>query len=137
MSKNEVENLFWSYTLLLRWIFNPFVPNAPFLYPPKTRFSDVFWRLEKGCIDRKWVNLVNRQNSSWSRRLFLKLDINYAENTAVFEGCAVHIRFSNLVDQMMRMGQTSRVSCTKMPMALLTLWLQLSRNLYEFKTLDQ
>ena len=137
MSKNEIENLFWSYALLLRWIFNPFVPNAPFLYPLKARFSDVFWRLEKGCIDKKWVNLVNRQNSSWNRGLFLKLDIDYTENKAVFEGCAVHIRFSNQLGQIMRMGQTSRVSCTKMLMALLTRWLQLSENLYEFKTLDQ
>ena len=40
--------------------FNPFVPNAPFLYPLKIlenlKFSDVFRGVEKGCIGNKWVN---------------------------------------------------------------------------------
>ena len=38
-------------------LLNPFVPNAPFLYP--LRFSDVFrggGGVEKGCIGNEWVN---------------------------------------------------------------------------------
>ena len=40
---------------------NPFVPNAPFLYPLKTseKFT-VFWcfqGVEKGCIGNDWVNI--------------------------------------------------------------------------------
>ena len=38
---------------------NPFVPNAPFLYPLKTSGNrKVFWcfqGIEKGCIRKKWV----------------------------------------------------------------------------------
>ena len=40
--------------------FNPFVPNASFVYPLKTSENlKVFWRfqgVEKGCIGSKWVN---------------------------------------------------------------------------------
>ena len=39
--------------------FNPFVPNAPFLYPLKTTENrKVFWYfqgVEKGCIGNEWV----------------------------------------------------------------------------------
>ena len=38
---------------------NPFVPNAPFIYPLKTESRKVFWcflGLEKGCIGNEWVN---------------------------------------------------------------------------------
>ena len=39
---------------------NPFVPNAPFLYPLKTSENcNVFWcfqGIEKGCVGNKWVN---------------------------------------------------------------------------------
>ena len=31
-------------------LINPFVPSAPFLYPPKC-----FQGLEKGCIENEWV----------------------------------------------------------------------------------
>ena len=42
---------------------NPFVPNAPFLYPRKTSENlKVFQRVEKGCIGNEWVNF----NSKWS-----------------------------------------------------------------------
>ena len=34
--------------------FNPFVPNAPFLYLLKT--SENRKEVEKGCIGNKWVN---------------------------------------------------------------------------------
>ena len=43
---------------------NPFVPNAPFLYPLKTSENHkLFWYfqgVEKGCIDigNKWVKLL-------------------------------------------------------------------------------
>ena len=35
-------------------LINPFVPNAPFLYPLKTCFQ---W-VEKGRIRNEWVNTV-------------------------------------------------------------------------------
>ena len=41
-------------------LINPFVPNAPFLFPVKTSENlKVFWRfqgVEKLCIGNKWVN---------------------------------------------------------------------------------
>ena len=37
-------------------IVNPFVPNAPFLYP-QSFFNHKFQGVEKGCIGNKWVNL--------------------------------------------------------------------------------
>ena len=41
-------------------LFNPFVPNASFLYPLKTEENlTVFWcfqGVEKGCIGNEWVN---------------------------------------------------------------------------------
>ena len=47
-------NFSMSYLLV-----NPFVLNAPFLYPPKTENLTVFWcfqGVEKGCTGNKWVN---------------------------------------------------------------------------------
>ena len=37
--------------------FNPFFPNAPFLYPLKTenQIFRYFQGIEKGCIENKWV----------------------------------------------------------------------------------
>ena len=44
----------------MKWI-NPFVPNAPFLYPLKTSENrKVFWcfqGVEKGCIGKIWVKV--------------------------------------------------------------------------------
>ena len=42
---------------------NPFLPNAPFLYPLETseNLFSVFWcfqEAEKGCIENEWVNAV-------------------------------------------------------------------------------
>ena len=40
-------------------LVDPFVPNAPFLYPLKTENRKVFWciqRVEKGCIGSELVN---------------------------------------------------------------------------------
>ena len=46
---------------------NPFVPNAPFLYPLKTSgnptVSWCFQRVEKECVGNKWLN-VNLCNDS-------------------------------------------------------------------------
>ena len=46
----------------MAWI-NAFVPNGPFLYPLKISESPpIFWcfqKVEKGCIESKWVNWVN------------------------------------------------------------------------------
>ena len=44
------------------WYINPFVPNAPFLYPLRTlEILMVFWcfqGVENRCIGNKWVKLV-------------------------------------------------------------------------------
>ena len=39
---------------------NPFVPNAPFLYPLKTseNLTDVFRGVGKECIGSKWVKMI-------------------------------------------------------------------------------
>ena len=45
-----------SYLFSYKTTFNPFVPNAPFLYPLKA--SEVFWcfhGVEQGCIGNEWV----------------------------------------------------------------------------------
>ena len=43
-------------------LLNPFVPNAPFLYPLKTSENLTvflcFQGLEKGCIGNKWVKVT-------------------------------------------------------------------------------
>ena len=46
---------FWEYSCCRKaraQLFNPFVPNAPFLYPLKTSEN---LTVEKGCIGNKWV----------------------------------------------------------------------------------
>ena len=53
---HENVSFYYSSTFLL----NPFVANAPFLYPLKSwENRKVFWCLqgvEKGCIESKWIN---------------------------------------------------------------------------------
>ena len=48
------------------WIFNPFVPSAPFLYHLKTSENrKVFWcfqEVQKGCIGNEWVKLGEWNN---------------------------------------------------------------------------
>ena len=42
-------------------LINPFVPNAPFLYPRKTEKLTVFWSFQgvaKGCIGSSWVKIA-------------------------------------------------------------------------------
>ena len=65
-------------------LFNPFVPNASFLYPLKTEENlTVFWcfqGVEKGCIGNEWVNpflanapiiyLSKTSKSLWSSDIF-------------------------------------------------------------------
>ena len=43
-------------SVLVNSVFNPFVPNAPFLYHLKT--SEHVSGVEKGCIGNKWAKLV-------------------------------------------------------------------------------
>ena len=40
---------------------NPFVSNAPFLYPLKTSVFWCFQRVEKGCIGNEWVHFENER----------------------------------------------------------------------------
>ena len=44
----------------MKEFFDPFVPNAPFLYPLKTlenrKVFCCFQGVEKGCIGNEWVN---------------------------------------------------------------------------------
>ena len=48
-------------TFIIITIINPFVPNAPFLYPLKTsenpKVFGCFLGVEKGCIGSKWVSV--------------------------------------------------------------------------------
>ena len=48
--------------------FNPFVRNAPFLYPLKRSENFTVFRcfqgVEKGCIRNKWVNLDSTEKSA-------------------------------------------------------------------------
>ena len=57
--------------------FNPFVHNAPFLYPLKTSESrkvfQFFQEVEKGCIGNEWVNIfvaINATGISYPQILF-------------------------------------------------------------------
>ena len=55
-------NWYYFYHNFIIVIINPFVPNAPFLYPSKTSENlTVFWcfqGVEKGCIGNEWVNVT-------------------------------------------------------------------------------
>ena len=66
---NDYTCLKWSVICLwnLLRLFNPFVPNAPILYPLKTSENrKVFQGVEKGCIGNKWVKIQYR----WSDLTF-------------------------------------------------------------------
>ena len=49
----------------------PFVPNAPFLYPPKTSENGkIFWcfqGVEKECIGNEWANDTHREKLCFTR----------------------------------------------------------------------
>ena len=59
-------------------LINPFVPNAPFLFPLKTsenrKFFWCFQEVEKGCIGNKWVNIffdiAKLCDKIWTQPLF-------------------------------------------------------------------
>ena len=57
--------------------FNPFVPNAPFLYPLKISWNrKVFWcfqGVEKGCIGNEWVNTAQKMKFSSKLRIWSHL----------------------------------------------------------------
>ena len=59
----------WSSFISKNW-FNPFVPNALFLYPLKTSENHkVFWcfqGVEKGCIGNKWANTPREKSQYWN-----------------------------------------------------------------------
>ena len=67
--------------LLGSYVFNAFVPNAPFLYSLKTsesrKISWCFQGVEKGCIRNKWVNtlfnLFDVKLSSWMYYSYLPI----------------------------------------------------------------
>ena len=48
---------------ILHFLFNPFVPNAPFLnpleIPENCKVFYCFQKVEKGCTGNKWVNNLN------------------------------------------------------------------------------
>ena len=50
------------FIIVIHYIFNPFVPNAPFLYPLKTSENltvfGCFQGVEKRCIGKECVNIL-------------------------------------------------------------------------------
>ena len=56
-----VAKFWWIWTLITSKVLNPFVPNAPFLYPLKTLENfPFFWcfkGVEKGCFGNEWVTI--------------------------------------------------------------------------------
>ena len=71
------------------FFLNPFVPNAPVLYPLKTQENrKVFWRLqgvEKGCTEKKWVNNhAEKPKYKFPKLPYLQLPFtSYPSNTFV------------------------------------------------------
>ena len=53
-----------NYITTNKWSLNPFVPNAPFLYPLKTSENLMvflcFHGVENRCIGNVWVNINNK-----------------------------------------------------------------------------
>ena len=56
-------------------MIKPFVPNTPFLYPLKTSENRLvfryFQRIEKGCIENKWIKIKANINTFQSNLSFL------------------------------------------------------------------
>ena len=54
----------WHWQNWVMETINPFVPNAPFLYPLKTSANladfGCFQGVEKGCIGNKWINVKEK-----------------------------------------------------------------------------
>ena len=60
------------FTVTFSLLFNPFVPNAPFLYPMKTPENLMvflcFQGVEKGCIGMNhWNKAVHASSNDWIR----------------------------------------------------------------------
>ena len=72
---------------LLKYFINPFVPNAPFFYPLKTRENHmVFWcfpGVEKGCIGDEWVK--NEMFKNYKNLTVENIDSNYKLPTQLSE----------------------------------------------------
>ena len=57
--------------LLFKVYINPFIPNAPFLYPLKTlRFSDVFRGKRKGALGTSGLKVCRSMIASSKKILF-------------------------------------------------------------------
>ena len=81
----------------------PFVPNAPFLYPLKTsenrQIFRCFQRVEKGCIENKWIKIkanINTFQSNPSKHFnvvstFLLVDATSRRGTTSYQ------RWNNVV----------------------------------------
>ena len=64
LSRGGINMDWWKILLFSEAVLNPFVPNAPFLYPVKTSenltVSWCFQGVEKECVGNEWVNIRNR-----------------------------------------------------------------------------
>ena len=62
----------WRRKTLRNELLNPFVPNLPFLYHPKTSETHkIFWcfqGVEKVCIRNEWINVFSRGIQQASER---------------------------------------------------------------------
>ena len=85
------------YHLLQRGI-SPFIPNAPFLYPPKTsENSKAFWcfrRLEEWCIRNKWVKIKDALElqsiiSVFDKAIYCKVMEIKWKNPDQFSSCVI------------------------------------------------
>ena len=57
--------------LLFKVYINPFIPNAPFLYPLKTlRFSDVFRGKRKGALGTNGLKVCRSMTCQFQKILF-------------------------------------------------------------------
>ena len=84
-------------------IVNPFVPNAPFLYPLKTseNLSENLQGEEKGCVGNKWVNSLtwwcSLVISSNAFSNFNLLDINTFEGIFFAETSITSLKLASTV----------------------------------------
>ena len=81
---------------LVKYFINPFVPNAPFSYPLKTRENRmVFWcfqGVEKGCIGYEWVK--NEMFKNFKNLAVENIDSNYKLPTQLSENLLKNKIFS-------------------------------------------
>ena len=101
LSIGVLKCVYWNFDQSFKIYFNPFVPNAPFLYPLKTsEHGKVFWcfqGVEKGYIGTKWVKTSKRftrykQNAYW---ICTKWNILIKRNArTIFSKSRFHCSFS-------------------------------------------